>query len=483
MQHTDRSSAWFELSNDGWRRMNAGRPLGELIREAVQNAFDAEVGHVQVTVTPETVAIEDDSPAGVVDERLIYTLFFTNKSASPTERGRKGRGLKELLSAGSEALVETVGATLRFDRFGRHTIPNQRRRGTRVEVRRRNREREIDEACRHLELIIPPSGVRLTLNGRSVRRPRVFHRMNDVLLDTVFIRDGVERVASRETSVTLYALRHANEQPHIFEMGLPVQMTDFPWHLDVEQRIPLADGRRHVDETYRLVLLVTAFEHLVGRALPDSNLRDGWVMEVLGRCHVSDLALQHYVARAFPKSAVLRGSRAADDRARQAGVSVIDTRHLGAAVVETLARALPSSDAFVANHLRAHERPLTQLEPYQQRALDCFAYLAERLINRPVTVMAVQRERSPHGTTEDGSYDSRTHTLKVNVLGSANLRDPLAPGSLGFLFHELAHARASEHDARFIRELERIAGRGARLLADEGNAIRERFGLGRNGLR
>ena len=43
--------------------------------------------------------------------------------------------------------------------------------------------------------------------------------------------------------------------------------------------------------------------------------------------------------------------------------------------------------------------------------------------------------------------------------------------------HELAHARCEDHDARFIRELERLAGEGARLLADEGSALRARFEL------
>ncbi len=33
-------SEWFELSEEGWRRSNRARPLGQLVREALQNAFD-----------------------------------------------------------------------------------------------------------------------------------------------------------------------------------------------------------------------------------------------------------------------------------------------------------------------------------------------------------------------------------------------------------------------------------------------------------
>jgi hypothetical protein len=80
------------------------------------------------------------------------------------------------------------------------------------------------------------------------------------------------------------------------------------------------------------------------------------------------------------------------------------------------------------------------------------------------------------GQMDDAVYDAEREEIRVNVLGSAVLSDPLAPASLTVLLHELAHHRAKAHDAAFIQELERLAGRAARLLADRGAEIRERFG-------
>ena len=31
---------WFEIDNNGWKRMNAGRPPYELVKELIQNVLD-----------------------------------------------------------------------------------------------------------------------------------------------------------------------------------------------------------------------------------------------------------------------------------------------------------------------------------------------------------------------------------------------------------------------------------------------------------
>src|SRR5271157_6303290 len=98
---------WFDISNEGWRRLNVGRPLGALLREAVQNAFDNDVNRVSIQIAPDRIVIEDDGRGGFADERLVYTVFLTDKNDSPVKRGRKGRGLKELISAMDSATVET----------------------------------------------------------------------------------------------------------------------------------------------------------------------------------------------------------------------------------------------------------------------------------------------------------------------------------------------------------------------------------------
>ena len=41
---------WFEISHDGWRHLSASRPLGRLLLEAIQNAFDEQAARVRVAL-------------------------------------------------------------------------------------------------------------------------------------------------------------------------------------------------------------------------------------------------------------------------------------------------------------------------------------------------------------------------------------------------------------------------------------------------
>src|SRR5690606_26512770 len=90
---------WFEISHAGWRRLSSSRPLGRLLLEAVQNAFDAQASVIVVDLAPDAIVVEDDARAGFLDERFIFTVFLSDKPEDPTRRGRMGRGLKELIAA------------------------------------------------------------------------------------------------------------------------------------------------------------------------------------------------------------------------------------------------------------------------------------------------------------------------------------------------------------------------------------------------
>src|SRR5690606_776523 len=143
--------------------------------------------------------------------------------------------------------VETVGTTITFDEAGRRSDANERARGTRLVLRRRFAPEEIVVAKRLIRLCIPPKGTSLRLDGRLVRRPRAVLTFGSCHLETVVLVDGVERAAMGSTSLSIYAPRRG-EEPCLFEMGLPVQAWNVPWHVDVAQRVPLGEGCDTVPE-------------------------------------------------------------------------------------------------------------------------------------------------------------------------------------------------------------------------------------------
>ncbi len=456
---------WFEISNEGWRRMNAGRPLGALLKEGIQNCFDEDVTEVSVVVGDHEICIEDDAPRGFAQEALVYTVFLTDKEDSPTKRGRKGRGLKELISAMESAIVDTIGRTVVFDEAGRHVAENDRPRGTRLTLRRRSTAAEVQVAVAQLSLIIPPKGITLLVNGKRIKPPRLYLSLWNCLLETVVIRHGVERITELPTRVDLYHPRRG-EAAQLFEMGIPVEPLNVPWHVDVQQRVPLADHRDAATDHYKMILKSLLLEGLMGGDwLNRKELREGWVEEVISRQMISDRALEQYVARVFPRGSLLGGAERINDRARQLGGTVVEATAMSRGLYSALTRVMEPAEAFVHRREREfNERPVDPT-PEQRRFAFFVRYLGERLLGRRLQVVFVRKEPTLDGLVEDAAFDATTGVLKFNILGKVEYGNPLSPTTLGILFHELAHHFVAEHDQRFIEHLQTLAGRAASLLA------------------
>jgi hypothetical protein len=325
-------AGWFELSEEGWRRSNRARPLGQLVREALQNAFDQRARKVKVRLEEAEVRIEDDAPAGLARDEFAFTVFLGEKDTPPTWRGRKGRGLKEMIASSDRAEVETVGRTLVFDEGGRHVKPNSRRAGTCLRLFRSTPESEREAALQLLRLTLPPPGVELVINGRTVRPPRAKDSLEECVLETVELHRGVECYVERATRVDLYHPR-PGEKPHLFELGLPVEPHHLPWHVDVQQRIPLAAERDAARDSYKRTLAAILLESLAPE-LGRQELSGAWVVEVLSHFTLGEEALGAYVDKVLPVRAVLSVGPRVDDRARQLGAKVVDLRGMPTAAVE-----------------------------------------------------------------------------------------------------------------------------------------------------
>ncbi len=458
---------WFEISDEGWRRLSAARPLGLLVLEALQNAFDEGATLVSVELDRRAIVVEDDAASGFGDERLVYTVFLSDKPDDPTRRGRMGRGLKELIAAMDSVTVETVGRTIDFSENGRQSTENDRARGTRLELRRTFTEEDLAEAEARLRLCVPPKGTTLRVNGRSVRRPRLVLTLPECELETVAMRDGVERAVTRTTAVHIYPPRRG-DPPHLFEMGVPVQAWNAPWHADVAQRVPLGEGRDGVSERYQLQLKATLLEAMIHRYMDKRDLRDAWVHELIGRWPLKPAVLDAYVSKVFPRGAVLGGTSRANDRARQLGAHIVDASAISQSTYGALARVLETADDYVRR--RAAEFKGDDVEPdeVQRKFADAVRWLARRVAGRVVRVRFFAHDPTDEGLLEDATTDVEARVIAFNVRGPLRFDDILDPQTLGVVLHEIAHLETPEHDRRFVERLQLIAGATARLLSERG---------------
>ncbi|MBX3269744.1 MAG: ATP-binding protein [Sandaracinaceae bacterium] len=477
MDEADRQRRWFEVADEGWRRLSAARPLGRLLLEALQNAFDEAAPLVTVTLSPERVVVEDDGPGGIVDERLVYTIFLSDKPDDPTRRGRMGRGLKELLASMDRARVETVGRTVTFDEAGRTIEDNPRERGTRLVLERGFDDGALSEARALLGLCIPPRGTRLLIDGRAVRRPRSVLALSGCSLETVVVADGVERAALGQTTLSVFAPRKG-EAPHLFEMGLPIEPWNVPWHVDVAQRVPLKEGRDSVPDRYKLAVKAALLEAMIHSYLDRSDLRGDWVHDVIAAWPLSSSLLDAYVSRVFPRGSVLGGTSRANDRARQLGAHIIDAAGISHGAYVSLARVLETSDDYVRRRSREFGGEDVEPDEAQRRFADAVRWIARAAAGRVVRVRFFARDPSDAGLLEDAVTDVERREIAFNVRGPLRFEDILEPMTLGVVLHEIAHLETPEHDHRFIDRLQHLAGKTARLLAEGGPELAAKLRAG-----
>ncbi len=457
--------SWFEISPDGWHTLAARRSLGRLLLEAVQNSFDAGATSIHLQLAPNAVTIEDDSPDGFADQRLVYTVFLSNKRSDPRKRGRLGRGLKEMIAAMDATTIEAVGTTVVFDHTGRHVKANDRERGTHIFLQRQFPADELEQARRMLRLCVPPKRCSMIVDGKRLKRRKRFLALPSCELETVVVVDGVERAVTGMASVSLYTPAE-DEVAHIYEMGLPVESWDVPWHVDVGQRVPLTDGRDRVPDGFKLRLKATLLESMFHRYLDVKDLRADWVLDVISRFPVKQSVLDAYVSRAFPRGAVLGGTSRANDRAAQLGAHIIDASTVSHGAYMALSRVVETADDYVRR--RSHEFESEEVAPNatQKRFAESVRWLARRIAGRVITVRFFARDPNDAGLLEDATADATSRVISFNVRGPLRFDDFLDPQTLGVVLHEIAHLDHPEHDHPFIDRLQYLAGMTTRVLAE-----------------
>ena len=127
---------WLAVSTEGFAAMNAGREPAHLVKELVQNALDAlgdQGGQIVLTAEPshqpDKLRIScRDNGCGMNNLADIRTVFHTSKTDSHLQRGRMGRGFKEMLcpwrgrgnrhASGSQRIEFLVEAGRRVTRPG-----------------------------------------------------------------------------------------------------------------------------------------------------------------------------------------------------------------------------------------------------------------------------------------------------------------------------------------------------------------------------
>lgn len=475
----------FEIDELAFRRQNQGRPISHLIRELLQNSLDEDCGFCDVRLEESAnglhLEVADGVKRGIRRLEQIWTIFASGKRDDPTKRGRLGRGLKELISVVDLANVATVGQTVSFtwdpsrNLFDRVTGQNDVSTGTRIVCDLgygKSKRRDIE---RYLGTFIPPKGVRLSVNGKIIERPKIYKTLRATLKTVVFDEAGVQKESDRATDVILWEPR-AGEKPWIFEMGIPIEpLTEednFRWHIDVAQRVPLRAERDRVSRPYMRSLYAQILNEMVGELNQDDATR-----------HFVDEALQS--ARFDRKDAgralmekrfgqmVVRATNNLDDNiaAERAGYKVVHTQSLSEGLREVMREHAPSSTEVahpdfdsVEEWLKSNPEllvPSSQWTPGERDFISFGKRMAE-LLGISISEILISSQPVPHKIAH---FTKRSKTVVVCREGAATVAgrgDFFSRARMhdwvDLLIHEFGHRRGEGHDTEWHDELTRLGG-------------------------
>jgi hypothetical protein len=514
---------WLAVSTDGFAAMNRGRPPAHLVKELVQNSLDAlngDAGRIDVTLRPHDgstrVSCEDTGPGLGADMSLIRTVFHTSKTDSPTARGRMGRGFKEMLCLAELACVYSGHESLQF------VIEDGQRKiyrchehrpvdGTEVVMHMPwNPAETLDTVVAYLHRLLVPPQIQLFVNDIQVtHRQPAYHCTGKLVTEQYDTNTSAWRKPKRTTEAQLVHV-HPGEEPFLYEMGIPVCDAGWtlPYHIDVQQRIPMNPKRDAVMTHYEQAAHALCLPSLADD-LPDDALKHEWVGTAASHCDTDTQQL--VVGKVFGTNAVRSvpdmGRRSADAEAIEQGREIVRTRHQPEGFRQLCRDHLPTSAAAVAAQ-RAEEIASTTFslidigDPITGEKTKRAKRIRKHAVNTygADTIAAVQdftswycecllapdapaklkvttwlsTGGSYHATWQN--YGEAAAALTLNLATAYIWEAPIAGRLLELLHHEAAHWYAEHHGENFDAAQKRLGGRGAALLFCQHDAIADRFG-------
>lgn len=445
----------FAADPEGFREINAGRPAAHLLRELVQNVFDEQATHLSVQLEflgdcVEFVVI-DDVPGGIRDERLIWTLWLSDKKDAPTKRGRMGRGLKELISVADETLIITESApALLFERGPRgkwsRSSPKKHRapRGTIISGQVRLwKKRDMDAAISYLRQMRPPEGLYFSVNRHLVERKAASEFYSLKLPTVIYEQEPDGRIERQRTAVTTVEL-FAEETPFVYEMGIPVEPIDFPLSIDVGQRIPLREKRDTMTDPYRRELFAKLVEARLPLMKPE-QLRDNFVLTAAAaKEHLSE-ATKATITAAWTEGRPYASTPDAFRAATGQHIDVVNLRSLPESIRDlTRETNRDVRDVMAERQLTSGSRILSPL-PHLAHLVRVWERIAAG-IGRPCSVHLYSGQPTAQA---DFNRETKTLRLFVEVVDPVLLLKPLGADALSLLIHELAHWNPHEHGHGF----------------------------------
>jgi len=455
-----KAKTWFEVDTKGLRALQAGKPKSFIINELVQNAFDEDITICKVNVRQTSdkdiiITVEDDSPEGFKNITHAYTLFAdTYKRQDPTKRGRFNLGEKQVISICRYAIVKTTKGTVYFNDDGRTETEEHTDSGSVIEVAFKGTDKDYKEIIDHTSLLIPPQGVKYTVNNVEIKRQTVFKTF-DTILNTEVLKNDEMVVRTRKTTITLYP---SNGQSWIYEIGIPVMKTDCPWNIDIGQKAQLMVDRETIRPAYIQDLYAEVLNHTY-QNITEDNVTSTWIDIGIKDERVSKDAVKGIIEKRFGQRVLIRNpfDGNANDEAISSGYTLVSGSQLSKEAWEKV-RGFDILQSTTDKFGKTGIREAKVLEPTseQRNYIKVVKKVGKELLGIDVKVNFV----SIKGVPTIADFNPLTKEYRIN------LAHPSVPSfktinwqNLKLMYHELPHNAGNHTETSYHDCITTLAGK------------------------
>lgn len=456
----------LEVNVDGWIAQNKGRSLDELLRELIQNAMDTGTDVYVGVDANEGIIIVEDEGDGYSRLEDAWQVFGGDKGDSPDQRGRFGRGQKEILAAVKSLVIETTSGRVEFDVPERERTEDRdfsREVGTKVVAKNSTWDwQEMHDLREYLLQFRPPEGQQITVDLIGGKRDELNHEVPDHVISasipTVVLDEstGAMEQEYRQTNIEVDMLSR-RQDGKLYEMGIPVKTDcEFSMVVDVQQKIPMAEQRNEPDSSWYDRRLKTTLVEKLYETIPASHKQEDWYASAVNKSYndeVKEDFIDEVVRDKRKRGIVTATTDAANDKAKQHGYQVFDDSRANRSIANIVKSVAPTATE-VARDVEDVRKERVSPTGDELDAMKTFSYLAE-IAGYDIDYQMWEMEAPTEGRMKEASHADGI--VRLNRL--ARDWDVVDEHTIGTaVIHEVAHEESSRHDDIFEDAKEEIAG-------------------------
>jgi len=470
---------WFEVSKEGLRQLQEGKPKDFVLKELVQNAWDEDgVTYCFVKIHHSNgklfISVADNAPEGFKDLTHAFTLFApTYKRLDPEKRGRFNIGEKQVLAICKKAVICTTKGTIVFTPEGRHHKRLKMPSGSVIEVELRANKQEFQAVMEKIFTYLPPRRINFQINDGQIPYRRPYKTVEATLPTEIQRQDRLAKTV-RKTKVDIHRaidpvlgkLIHRESvvlKSYLYEMGLPICEIDCRCSVDVQQKIPLSIDRETVSQSY-LQKIFTIVLNLTHDEISSKNVSEVWVREGMGGNDVSKEAVKSVIKARYGDKVVVAtpGDTLGKDKAIAHGYRVVHGSEMSAKEWSNIRMAEAIVSTAVQFPTEMVEGELVVVNGDMEKVEE----LAKRIAARCLSCEIAVSFKSWSGGVS-AQYGNRHLTFNVKTLGRGFFTPPVTSRVINLIVHELAHEKGTHTEEVYHQWLSSMAGHLVIIALDD----------------